>query len=95
MRDPLPLDNWRSRWMQFDGRRAESMHRLASVTWELGLEEIAGEGTTVCGRSGRLVMPGIFSRMWASRCALCCKALGIPPGNGAPRNAFTREMKDA
>lgn len=81
--------------MQWSERRGDKLHRLSSITWELGLEEIAGEGMTVCGRRGRLAMPGIFSRMRAPRCLDCCRALGIPPGNGAPRNVFTSEWKDA
>jgi hypothetical protein len=42
-------------------------------------------------------MPGIFSRMGAPRCKRCCKAVGIPAGNGAPYNDddLTKEQRDA
>jgi len=32
-------------------------------------------------------MPGIFSRMGAPRCKACCRALGLPEGDGAPYNS--------
>ena len=55
------------------------------------------EGTTACGRSARLDMPGIFSRMGAPRCKVCCKKAGIPSGDGAPYNdnALTEEQRNA
>jgi hypothetical protein len=54
------------------------------------------EGTTACGRSGRLDMPGIFSRMGAPRCKQCCKKVGIPAGKGAPANdkTLTEEQRN-
>lgn len=45
-----------------------------------------GEGTTLCGVSSYLNYPGIFSRMGCYRCWRCCRALGIPPGKGHPKN---------
>lgn len=95
MRDPLPLpaDNWRSRWLQVGA--GESLHRVASITWEDGQEMIAGEGTAVCGAQGRMTMPGIFSRMGARRCPLCCDAIPIPRGVGAPWNHAPEPWYDA
>lgn len=39
-----------------------------------------------CGLNRRWWMPGIFSRLGRRRCTACCRALGIPPGNGTPCN---------
>ena len=88
----IPTERWRSRWLQFNGRSVR-LHRVAEITWwddgtrDDGTPEmIRGDGVTVCGKRGFLHMPGIFSRMGAPRCPACCKALGIPKGDGAPKN---------
>lgn len=44
------------------------------------------DGRTLCGRSCRLTIPGVFSRMGAPRCPACCAAAGLPPGAGSPKN---------
>ena len=49
-------------------------------------DQIRGEGITICGRKGSLMMPGIFSRIGLPRCSRCCDILGIPRGEGAPFN---------
>lgn len=47
----------------------------------------SSEGTTVCGlERAWLSWPGMFSRMNAPRCPSCCEAVGIPPGDGHPKN---------
>jgi hypothetical protein len=86
MLPPLPLDDekWRCRWLQFGD--VGELHRVSSIEWEDG-EMIYGEGATVCGQVGQLSMPGIFSRMGAPRCKACCRALGLPEGDGAPYNS--------
>jgi hypothetical protein len=64
--------------------------------WEVdGLCPVGIEGITACGLSGRLGMPGLFSRMDAPRCKRCCKKVGIPYGNGAPFNdkSLTEEQR--
>jgi len=40
-----------------------------------------------CGRtaSGAWI-PGMFTRAGALRCAGCCRATGLPPGRGSPKN---------
>jgi hypothetical protein len=48
--------------------------------------ETSGDGTTACGRKGRLYIPGLFTRMDAMRCARCCTAVGFPQGKGSPKN---------
>lgn len=90
---PLPLENWRSRWLHL--KDGVSMHRVAAIWWEEPDEGIRGPGRTVCGAEGFLHMPGIFSRMSARRCPLCCDALGIPRGYGAPFNALQGEAQHA
>lgn len=94
MGEPLKLSrkNWRSRWLQT--ARGTSLHRVSAIKWEDPPDRISGEGETVCGKRGWLSMPGIFSRMGATRCRQCCKALGIPQGAGAPFNALTGEQAD-
>ena len=98
---PLKLHdrNWRSRWLYGVPHRirdeAMVLHRVAEMHWNQtwGGEDfvrdrslIEGYGRTVCGLRGRLSMPGIFSRMARRRCVVCCKALGLPLGYGAPFN---------
>lgn len=45
-----------------------------------------GPGVTVCGHGGHLAIPGLFTRLGRKRCDHCCRALGIPPGVGHPKN---------
>jgi len=80
-----PLDtgtDWRRRWSVLPGWRR--LHRVSEIVYDW--EDVAGDGVTVCGRRGRLRMPGILSRTALPRCAHCCAALGIPRGDGAPFN---------
>lgn len=44
------------------------------------------DGETWCGRRGWLSIPGVFTRMGARRCGMCCQATGMPPGKGSPKN---------
>jgi hypothetical protein len=40
-----------------------------------------------CGRSAAWVsIPGVLTRLGAPRCTGCCRATGIPPGVGSPKN---------
>lgn len=104
----IDQDNWRSRWLHTDG--SDFIHRVAEATWGrlpllddpsdvfepngLDGEMIEAMGTTLCGLSGRLVMPGIFSRMGAIRCPECCKKMGIAEGKGNPFNEGILEPGD-
>lgn len=96
---PLPLEDWRSRWL-YKGPRPSRIHRISEIEWGSGSqwgepdEKIDGEGVAVCGVRGYWHMPGILSRMGLKRCERCCKALGIPQGNGAPFNGDA-EWQDA
>src|SRR6266536_1734891 len=44
------------------------------------------DGRTVCGLTGELHIPGIFSRTGLPRCFFCCLAVGMPQGVGSPKN---------
>jgi len=85
---PLPIEteHWRSRWLV--DRRWNALHRISSIKWDVPDEMISGVGVAVCGRKRTFRMPGLLSRLWLKRCPECCKALGIPTGEGAPFNAF-------
>jgi hypothetical protein len=89
---PIPQDDWRRRWMVFP--RWRNLHRVAEIAWSDEEDMISGEGATVCGRRGSLAIPGIFSRMGLKRCPQCCRAMGIPQGNGSPYNADILEPGD-
>jgi len=91
---PIPRDRWHSRWLVFP-RSWTALHRVATIEWEGGEDMIAGTGATVCGRRGRMIMPGFMSRLGLPRCAHCCRRLGIPAGNGAPFNSLEGEAQDA
>ena len=40
-----------------------------------------------CGRMAAYVcIPGVITRMGGQRCGDCCRATGLPPGKGSPRN---------
>lgn len=80
------IDDWRSRWVNVE--RGRTIHRLRTLTsdrrtWK-GFP--SGEGITVCGKEGKVWMPGFLSRLSAPRCVACCRLLGIPKGSGAPYN---------
>lgn len=81
---PLPDEHWRSRWLVFP-RSWNRLHRVSEMQWE-DEDMIRGTGTTLCGKSGDLVMPGPVSRLGLARCAHCCRLAGIPRGDGAPFN---------
>ena len=78
--------SWHWRWEQFYGSRQAVLHRIAKVEEVFDNGFIGVLGTTVCGRHGKLHMPGVVSRLAAPRCKQCCARLGIAPGDGAPYN---------
>lgn len=45
--------------------------------------------TTACGQTMHAGIPGLFTRMGATRCEKCCDALGMPHGIGSPKNDDT------
>lgn len=44
------------------------------------------EGVTECGIETDLHIPGMFTRAGAPRCIHCCRIVGMPEGNGSPKN---------
>lgn len=76
------------------------LHRVIEQTWNSDDHEDDEDmwavrncvGRTACGREGRWIIPGIFSRMGAPRCKRCCARVGVPPGDGTPWN--DRELPD-
>ena len=90
------------------GRTWGRLHYFAGIgdaEWAVWWEADSDPGylhnalTAACGRTVLTTLPGIFSRMGMPRCSGCCRALGIPDGNGAPLNdhgldALRRSMTD-
>jgi hypothetical protein len=75
--------DWRLRWMQ-TGWSGELLHRVYALDWNEDTCE--ADGVTACGQMDVLRMPGLLSRMAATRCPICCDIAGVPRGNGAPFN---------
>jgi len=91
---PLELhdDDWRSRWLVFESWRC--LHRVAEIAWWDDSDKIRGDGVTVCGTEGFLMMPGIMSRMGLRRCKKCCDMMGVPSGEGSPYNEGVRSLEE-
>ena len=81
-------DDWMRRWLVLP--TWSRLHRVAEIEWDE--ETASGRGTTLCGLTGELRIPGIFSRLDLPRCAHCCRLAGIPRGDGAPANCHIEEM---
>ena len=81
-------DRWYCRWLVLGFGRSTVIHRVASIRDEQKFHDIGAAclGRTVCGRLGKLSVPGVLARLGAPRCAQCCKRLGVPRGDGAPFN---------
>lgn len=49
--------------------------------------QLDGPIRLACNRTAAWVsIPGVLTRMAAMRCTRCCKAKGLPPGKGSPKN---------
>lgn len=91
MKPRLPFTRkaeWRFRWLVTESW--EVLHRVVAGTKSEGGPNCgvgAADATTACGlRRPFLAMPGVLSRMGRPRCKRCCRAVGVPQGNGAPFN---------
>lgn len=72
-------------------RSASACH----LQWERLVEaEVRGPIKTACKQSLTLTAPGIFSRLGAPRCPLCCYVASIPYGDGAWINDPASEVPD-
>ena len=74
---------WAARWVYFN--EGSVLHRVALVI-STAEETAEVQGVTLCGRAGRLTMPGFVGRLAAPRCHRCCSLRGTPRGHGAPFN---------
>lgn len=85
----FPPLHWKQAWKHL-GSESDLLHRIAVVdgAWEGDPDMFPTylRGRTACGRSGNLFMPGMLSRMYATRCRQCCRAVGVPEGDGIPGN---------
>ena len=80
--------------IKYDWLVSKSWHRLhfADLTPEDAVEIIDEGGLDgpvrlACGRTAAYVcIPGFFTRMGGQRCTGCCRATGISPGTGSPKN---------
>lgn len=80
--DWLVMRSWRVLHAVPADRWTEAHREDMALEWyvftpvRLACERIATE----------LHIPGIGSRMSLPRCRQCCRALGLPPGSGSPKN---------
>jgi len=82
---PLPQEHWASRWLVLPSWNR--LHRVSQIEWIDAWDGLLyGRGKTVCGREGELCMPGVVSRLGLPRCKHCCRAMGLPAGDGNPYN---------
>jgi hypothetical protein len=80
--------HWRWRWCYSQFARADArLHRLVQVDeWDED-EPQRIVGRAACGRRLWWAMPGLTSRTARPRCVVCCRMVGVDPGDGAPYNA--------
>lgn len=78
---------WLSKWVWFVLPYGDLLHHVADpLAWDVAVENGGYLGRSSCGRRGRFSAPGWATRVGASRCNRCCRALGIPPGVGSGLN---------
>jgi len=61
------------------------LHAVGTVTNDADADWY-GDGRTLCGRAGRMWIPGFVSRMGDRRCRRCCTLAGMPQGKQSPKN---------
>lgn len=72
-------------WVIFWGSEHTVLHAPAKFV-DPDYHAFDDNGSTECGRFGRISIPGIFTRAEARRCKRCCLATGMPDGVGSPKN---------
>jgi hypothetical protein len=88
------MSNWREIaewdwvWVEGDAHKDdEVLHAVRSLTNDATVDaDWYGDGTTECGITATLTIPGMISRMSATRCPACCDATGMPHGTQSPKN---------
>lgn len=88
-REPSPepdvMNSLELTWSEID--RDELLHHAATLSDPYAyLDGETSAGTTTCGMAVALSIPGMFTRMGATRCDHCCAATGVPEGVGSPKN---------
>lgn len=73
-RDWLVLDSW------------NRLHRVVEIDHDELEREGFAMGVAACSVYGRFQVPGVLSRLGLPRCAHCCRAVGVPVGNGNTLN---------
>lgn len=93
---PIPANHdywWLTTWLSWD--RLHAVPRDAvDPDDEDACDVLRSEGpvlTARCGIARPMAWPGMFSRLGLPRCAHCCRALGIPRGQGTPANETPEE----
>lgn len=86
--------HWRE-LIRLDWVVARSWNRLHAV--ELTDAQVAvfedetiveGPVRLACGQTAAsITIPGFTTRLGAPRCVRCCRATGLPPGTGSPKNS--------
>lgn len=73
---------------EWDWTRTRAGQRLhAPLVWDDPAEDMyVSDGVTACRVSGELWIPGVLSRLGMPRCRRCCRLVGMPTGNGSPKN---------
>ena len=86
--DVNALSDWRetAEWDWVELGKGQRLHAVATIVNDDADDEWYGDGTTVCGLGGRMWIPGIFTRMSATRCRRCCERTGMPQGDQSPKN---------
>lgn len=87
---------WLTSWKGWDRLHAVPREALDPDD-EDALEDLRVEGletTARCGITTLMAWPGVFSRLGMTRCAHCCRRLGIPTGNGTPGNEKHRRERE-
>jgi hypothetical protein len=83
------MSSWRviAEWDWVEADDSDDLHAVDTLENEDTADAVwCGEGTTACGISGELTIPGMFTRMSATRCPACCDATGMPHGKQSPKN---------
>lgn len=82
---------WWATWVYFSAEDESALlHRIENVEWDWEYPS-AGLGVMKCGRSGFVEVPGVLSRLYCTRCPVCCAVVGVPEGKGTPFNSGIEE----
>lgn len=91
MNRPGPATTHWEWWTPAAGDARSLLHYVAGAAdpaWYRRVVDTEGAAlvAAACGLHTRFTAAGILSRMGRPRCARCCARLGVPRGDGTPRN---------